>query len=107
MVKIHAVFGGKNPHPNFVVGGAPCAFSETAHATAVTSENLRLVGEVIAKMKEFVDQVYLPDTLAIAGYYKDWADRGEGLGNLLTFGEFPQGVGAASEPRFEFRRERS
>ena len=27
VVKIHAIFGGKNPHPNFVVGGAPCAIS--------------------------------------------------------------------------------
>jgi len=101
VVRIHAIFGGKNPHPNFVIGGAPCAISETAHATAVTSENLRLVGEVIAKMKTFVDQVYLPDTLAIAGYYKDWADRGEGLGNFLTFGEFPQGVGAAERTTFQ------
>ena len=95
VVKIHAIFGGKNPHPNFVVGGAPCAISETAHATAVTPENLRLVGELIGKMRTFVDQVYLPDTLAIAGYYKDWASRGEGVGNFLSFGEFPQGVGAA------------
>lgn len=95
VVKIHAIFGGKNPHPNFVVGGAPCAISETAHATAVTPDNLRLVGDVIRKMRAFVDQVYLPDTLAIAGYYKDWTSRGEGLGNFLTFGEFPQGVGSA------------
>ncbi len=27
VVKLHAVFGGKNPHPNFVVGGVPCAIS--------------------------------------------------------------------------------
>lgn len=95
VVKIHAIFGGKNPHPNFVVGGVPCAISETAHATAVTPDNLRLVGELIGKMRTFVDQVYLPDTLAIAGYYKDWANRGEGVGNFLSYGEFPQGVGAA------------
>jgi hydrogenase large subunit len=33
--------------------------------------------------------VYLPDTLAIAGFYKDWATQGEGLGNFLCFGDFP------------------
>ena len=25
IVKIHAVFGGKNPHPNYLVGGVPCS----------------------------------------------------------------------------------
>lgn len=102
VVKIHAIFGGKNPHPNFVVGGVPCAISETSHATAVNSENLRLVGQVIGKMREFVDQVYLPDTLAIAGFYKDWATRGEGVGNFLSYGEFPTGVGAAERSTLQF-----
>ncbi len=27
IVKIHAVFGGKNPHPNWIVGGMPCAIN--------------------------------------------------------------------------------
>jgi hydrogenase large subunit len=40
-------------------------------------------------MQEFVDQVYLPDTLAIAGFYKDWGSRGEGLGNFLCYGDLP------------------
>lgn len=102
VVKIHAIFGGKNPHPNFVVGGVPCAISETSHATAVNAENLRLVGQVIGKMREFVDQVYLPDTLAIAGFYKDWATRGEGVGNFLSYGEFPTGVGAAERSTLQF-----
>ena len=24
IVKVHTIFGGKNPHPNYLVGGAPC-----------------------------------------------------------------------------------
>ena len=40
-------------------------------------------------MRDFVDQVYVPDTLAIAGFYKDWFARGEGLGNFMTYGDFP------------------
>jgi len=102
VVKIHAIFGGKNPHPNFVVGGVPCAISASSHATAVNGENLRLIGEVIDKMRQFVDQVYLPDTLAIAGFYKDWATRGEGVGNFLSYGEFPTGVGAAERATLQF-----
>jgi hydrogenase large subunit len=41
-------------------------------------------------MRVFVDQVYIPDLLAIAGFYKDWGSRGEGLGNFLTYGDFPE-----------------
>ena len=40
-------------------------------------------------MRTFVDQVYLPDTLLIASFYKDWANHGEGIGNFLTVGDFP------------------
>jgi hydrogenase large subunit len=31
----------------------------------------------------------VPDTLAIASFYKDWGSRGEGLGNFMTYGDFP------------------
>ncbi|MEJ2630069.1 MAG: nickel-dependent hydrogenase large subunit, partial [Acidihalobacter sp.] len=96
VVKLHTIFGGKNPHPNFVVGGVPCAISvdaqatgATAGATAVNMVGLAEVANVIERMQQFVDQVYLPDTLAIAGFYKDWATRGEGIGNFMTYGEFP------------------
>lgn len=98
VVKLHAIFGGKNPHPMFLVGGVPSAISvQTAQAgvrggqdaTAVNMVGLQTVQSVIQKMREFVDQVYVPDTLAIAGFYKDWASQGEGLGNFLCYGEFP------------------
>jgi hydrogenase large subunit len=32
----------------------------------------------------------VPDTLAIASFYKDWAERGEGLGNFLCYGDLPE-----------------
>jgi hydrogenase large subunit len=44
---------------------------------------------VITKMREFTDQVYVPDTLAVASFYKDWGERGEGLGNFLCYGDLP------------------
>ncbi|HMA30987.1 MAG TPA: nickel-dependent hydrogenase large subunit [Casimicrobiaceae bacterium] len=95
VVRLHTVFGGKNPHPNFVVGGAPTAISVgpaaqgANSATAVNLAGLEIVQDVIRKMQAFVDQVYVPDTLAIAGFYKDWFRKGEGVGNFLTYGEFP------------------
>jgi hydrogenase large subunit len=96
VVQIHTIFGGKNPHPNFLVGGSPSPISiDTtnmggASATAVNMAGLQQVKTVIGHMKEFVDQVYLPDTLAIASFYKDWFQRGEGVGNFLTYGDFPE-----------------
>jgi len=97
VVKLHTIFGGKNPHPSFVVGGVPCAISVDSGGqagTALDMVGLAQVGEVIASMRTFVDQVYLPDLLAIASYYKDWARQGEGVGNFLCYGDFPEkGIG--------------
>ena len=104
VVKLHTVFGGKNPHPMFLVGGVPCAisidpnhpakdygahFNGSNSGTALNEIGLQTVQNAINQMREFVDQVYVPDTLAIAGFYKDWFTQGEGIGNFLTFGDFP------------------
>ena len=105
VAKLHAIFGGKNPHPNFVVGGAPTAISVAAGAgaTAVNMTGLEIVQNVIREIRSFVDQVYLPDTLAIAGFYKDWFSKGEGVGNFMAYGEFPSrdinDVGSLMIPR--------
>lgn len=87
--RLHAVFGGRNPHPNFTVGGCPCAISFNEGDTRIDNEGLALVGEVIQEGRNFIDRVYLPDILAIARFYPDWFEKGEGVGNLLTFGDFP------------------
>jgi hydrogenase large subunit len=95
IVQLQTIFGGKNPHPNVLVGGAPSAISVHAGAgtgsTAVNVVGLQKVAQLIAQMRDFVDQVYLPDVLAIASFYKDWFKTGcgEGIGNFLTYGDFP------------------
>ncbi len=106
VAKLHAIFGGKNPHPNFLVGGVPCAISVHpehqgrgagphfrggggSSGTAVDLVGLQKVKEIIGQMHDFVEQVYIPDTLAIASFYKDWAKQGEGIGNFLTYGDMP------------------
>ena len=88
VVKLHAVFGGKNPHPMFLVGGTPNPI-DLESDSAINANKLALVQSVIDKMRMFVDQVYVPDTIAVAGFYKDWFYRGEGLGNFLVYGDFP------------------
>jgi hydrogenase large subunit len=89
VARLHTIFGGKNPHPNFLVGGVPCPIDLNSDS-ALNAERLAKVQNIIKQMQTFVDQVYVPDTLAIAGFYKDWAGRGEGLGNFMTMGDFPE-----------------
>ncbi|PLX35482.1 MAG: hydrogenase 2 large subunit [Hyphomicrobiales bacterium] len=88
VVQLHTIFGGKNPHPNFLVGGVPCPFDLNSDS-AVNAERLSQVRSIIQSMQAFVDQVYVPDTLAIAGFYKDWAGQGEGVGNFMCYGDLP------------------
>jgi hydrogenase large subunit len=88
VARLHAIFGGKNPHPNFLVGGVPSPIDLNSDS-AINSKRLSQVQEIIDSMKTFVNQVYVPDTLAIAGFYKDWFFRGEGLGNFLCVGDLP------------------
>ena len=89
MVKVHTIFGGKNPHPNYLVGGVPCSIN-IEEANAVNAERLAMVGKLFEDAKTFVDQVYIPDLLAIASYYKgEWGAIGGGLTNYLSFGDFP------------------
>ena len=88
VTKIHTIFGGKNPHPNFLVGGVPMPIDLNSD-TALNADRLAIISDSIDRIVEFVDQVYLPDLLAIAPFYLDYAGLGEGLGNFLTWGELP------------------
>ncbi len=94
IVKIQTIFGGKNPHPNWLVGGVPSPINVDGTG-AVGANNmalLNMVGDICNRTADFIDQVYIPDLLAIAGYYKDWAKWGGGLSgqNLMSYGEFPE-----------------
>ncbi len=86
--KIHTIFGGKNPHPNFLVGGVPLPIDMNSK-TALNGERLGIISDSIDYILRFVEQVYWPDLMAIAPYYLDYASFGEGVGNFLTWGEFP------------------
>jgi hydrogenase large subunit len=102
IVKIHAVFGGKNPHPNYLVGGVPCSIN-TEEVSAINSERLNLVGKLVSQADEFVNEVYVPDLLAIASFYKDWAKWGGGLTGYLCYGDFPT-KGYNQPESFKFAR---
>ncbi|MBI5163260.1 MAG: nickel-dependent hydrogenase large subunit [Magnetospirillum sp.] len=98
VVQLHTIFGGKNPHPNFVVGGVPLPIGPDTDSS-LNAERLGRIRDIVGRMKAFVDQAYLPDTLAIAGFYPEWFAQGEGVGNFMTYGEFPEAGGGWMIPR--------
>ena len=81
--RMHAIFGGKNPHPqSLVVGGVTCVRDLNADRIA---EFLYITKET----QDFIKNVYVPDLLAVASFYKDWGAIG-GTSNFLAWGEFPE-----------------
>jgi hydrogenase large subunit len=94
IVKIQTIFGGRNPHPNWLVGGVPSPINlnATGAVGAVNMERLNMVGRIIDRTIDFIDQVYIPDLLAIASFYKDWASIGGGLSSkyLMSYGDLPK-----------------
>ena len=78
VIRIHALLGGKNPHPqSYVVGGMAVGLDPNS-PTALNARHLSEIADLLAKAKDFVDRVYIPDVLAVAGFYKDWAGIGAG-----------------------------
>ena len=88
-IKMHAVLGGKNPHlQSFLVGGMATPVDPDSQA-ALNVGTVAGLKDLVAKARDFVVRVYIPDLLAIAGFYKDWAGHGRGVGNYLVYGEYP------------------
>ncbi|NOJ41453.1 nickel-dependent hydrogenase large subunit [Bradyrhizobium australiense] len=93
VVKIHAIYGGKNPHPNWLVSGVACAVNVdgTGAVGAINMERLNLVSSIIGRSIEFVEQVYLPDVTVIGSYYKDWLFGGGLSGkSVMSYGDIPE-----------------
>jgi [NiFe] hydrogenase large subunit/hydrogenase large subunit len=88
-IKMHAVLGGKNPHlQSFLVGGMATPVDPNSQA-ALNTHTIAGLKQFVANARDFVTRVYLPDLLAVASFYKDWAGHGRGVGNYLAYGEYP------------------
>ncbi len=88
VVKIHTVFGGKNPHPHYLVGGVGSAINLNGD-NAINIERLEFVRGLIKDAQQIVEGLYLPDLLAIASFYPEWTTYGGGLGNFMAYGDLP------------------
>ncbi len=101
IVKVHTILGGKNPHPNYLVGGMACAIN-TEDPGGLNAERFAMIGKLLKEGKQFIEQVYIPDLLAIASFYKDWGAIGKGFGNYMSYGDFPMnGYNDPSNFKFE------
>lgn len=102
VVKIHTVFGGKNPHPHYLVGGVGSAINLNGD-NAINMERLEFVHGLIKDAQAVVEGLYLPDLLAIASFYPEWTTYGGGLGNFMAYGDIPQN-GINDTSKFKFPR---
>jgi len=66
-------------------------------------ERLNLVRGLIADAIRVVEQLYIPDLLAVASFYPEWTTIGGGLGNYLAYGDVPQN-GISDTLKFRFPR---
>jgi hydrogenase large subunit len=92
-IKIHAMLGGKNPHlQTYLVGGMAIPIDPNSEH-AINANTIAAMRRLLQSGLKFVQEVYIPDVLAVAPFYLEWAGIGGGLGNFMAFGDFPLGAG--------------
>jgi len=85
MIRVGTVFGGKNPHPNFLVGGMACSI-DLEHEATINQVTLDQVAGWLDDTVAFVSECYYPDVLAIMGAYREWFDIGAAPANFMAVG---------------------
>lgn len=89
VIKIQALLGAKNPHAQtYLVGGMSIPVDPNSQ-NALNADSIAFMSGLAKKALDFVEKVYIPDLLAVASFYKEWANYGGGVGNFLAYGEFP------------------
>ena len=74
------IFGGKMPHN---MGVIPGGVTETVTVDKIASFLWKL-----NELRDFINNVYIPDVLSVAEAYPDYFEIGAGCGNLLSYGSF-------------------
>ncbi len=92
IMKIRTILGGKDPHPNWLVGGVPCPINidGVGSVGALNMVTLNQISSIIDASREFVKNVYIPDILAVGQFYKGWLYGGGLSGtSVLAYGDIP------------------
>ena len=78
------IISGKNPHiQNLSVGGVTTALNPDSDS-ALNMERLYRIKQLVEEVRGFIQQVYLPDVVAVGALYKDWLPYGAGVTNYLA-----------------------
>ncbi|MFP3983213.1 MAG: nickel-dependent hydrogenase large subunit [Desulfurivibrionaceae bacterium] len=79
-----AIITGKTPHiQNLSVGGVTTAINPHNEAT-LNMDRLYWLKQLVTEVQTFIQQVYLPDVVAVGSIYKDWLQYGAGVTNYLA-----------------------
>lgn len=93
LVTPHVIFGGKNPHPHYIVGGMPAAISLSDMNAPINTERLAVVESALNLAAALTNYFYLPDVLAIGAIYLTQHNYFDGGGlagkRVLGYGDYP------------------
>lgn len=78
--ELSAVFSGKMPHSASIVPGG-VTIQPTVDKITTFLWRLR-------ELRDFIDNYYLPDVIAVARVYQDCLEQGRGCDHLLTYGSY-------------------
>ncbi len=109
-MRIHALLGGKDPHPQtYVVGGMALAppwggpnppltrehpmVPDHKAPVALSEAGIAMIDDLIAKGRAFVEQVFVPDVRLLTAAYPEWGALGASSGDYLSWGDYPLGDG--------------
>jgi hydrogenase large subunit len=84
-----AILGSKTPNiQNLAVGGVVNAINLDNQAT-LNMTKLYMVQSLLKEVADFVQQVYVPDVIAIGSQYPEWLGYGAGVTNYLAVPDLP------------------
>jgi Ni,Fe-hydrogenase I large subunit len=87
-IRVHALLGGKNPHPQTYLVGGMASPIDLSSDNAINDNTMQELSQLLQNGLTFVQQVYLPDLYAIAASYPEWTKYGSGLTSYMVFGDY-------------------
>ena len=84
--RMGAIFAGKLPHAATLVPGG---ITEKMSALKIAEFRAGL-----DTLRDFIEQCYLPDVIAVAKAFPEYFTVGRGCGNFLSYGVFPVSAGS-------------